>query len=112
MNRGLGQFSRESPPVLDVVQAQAYLCFVTSVRLPRGFTHLPIGQVVHEAEDRDTVSRPLRRNRGIIEEATAWRDESLPAEYASASGSGSSSSGSASGGDSSAEDFLVGAGEL
>ncbi|KAM0747651.1 hypothetical protein T439DRAFT_93583 [Meredithblackwellia eburnea MCA 4105] len=79
-----------------------------TVRLPRGFVHLPKAQVVHHPEGVDVVSRPNRRNTAAVEEITSWRGGGGGgnAETASISEESSASSSSGSGGNSSAEDFL------
>lgn len=73
-----------------------------SVRLPRGFTHLPIEQVVHEAAALVGIPEPISRNMAMIEEATSWREEDR-ASIGAESSSGDSTSGAHT---SSNEDFV------
>lgn len=81
-----------------------------SVRLPRGFTHLPIEQVFHEAFDDSVFPTPAQRNILVSDEATAWRFDTQQ-ELSSASSSNGSANGSGSNG-STTEEYTIGAGEF
>lgn len=81
------------------------------MRLPRGFTHLPIEQVVHQEPSEGTlVPAPPQRHLSIVEEASSWRYDSGVAESPSASNSSGSNQGSARA--SSSEEYGLSAGRL
>lgn len=109
MKLELVQLSRE--PHFTSTPTQRLLTFNhSSVRLPRGFTHLPIEQVFHEAFDDTVFPTPTQRNILVSDEATAWRFDTQQ-ESSSASSSNGSNNGSGSNG-STTEEYVIGAGEF
>lgn len=82
-----------------------------SVRLPRGYSHLPIEQVDHTAEE--TIATYTGRNLSVIEEAAGWRQDALvespmttPGSITSSSSRPPTSASSQHSGSGSGEDYL------
>ncbi|ORY86727.1 hypothetical protein BCR35DRAFT_302458 [Leucosporidium creatinivorum] len=77
------------------------------VRLPRGFTHLPIAQVVHEPEEEAVMPVPTGRSLAMVDEAESWRhDRESFSTTSSHGGEALTETSSNSGGHSSNEDFV------